>query len=129
MDKFEIRPATHADREHVIKLMGGIYSGDMSERYTWLYEDNPHGKALTWVAVERETSEPVGCTSIFPRRVMVDGRERIGGIGGDCVIEPRVRRQGLATALHAISFTKMRESGVDFRYGRPTPTNLGALVK
>lgn len=129
MEKFEIRPATNADREHVIKLMGGIYSGDMHERYTWLYENNPHGKALSWVAVERESGEPVGCTSIFPRRVMVNGRERIGGIGGDCVIEPRVRRQGLATALHAISFTHMRERGVDFMYGPPTPNNLGALVK
>src|SRR6185369_1247147 len=62
-------------------------------------------------------------------RVMVNGRERVGGIGGDCFIEPRVRRQGLATALHAVSFGQMREQGVDFMYGPPTPNNLGALIK
>jgi GNAT superfamily N-acetyltransferase len=129
MDKFEIRTATHADREDIIRLMGIVYQGDMSRRYSWLYENNPHGEALTWLALERETGEAVGCTSVFPRRVMVDGRERIGGIGGDCVIEPRVRRQGLATALHAASFTQMRHRGVDFMYGPPTPNNLGALVK
>jgi GNAT superfamily N-acetyltransferase len=129
MEKFEIRTANHGDREHVIKLMGKIYAGDMQQRYTWLYENNPHGDALMWIAIERESGEAVGCTSIFPRRVMVDGRERIGGIGGDCFIEPRVRRQGLATALHAVSFAQMRERGVDFMYGPPTPNNLGALVK
>ena len=129
MEKFEIRTATHGDREHIINLMGKVYSGDMRERYAWLYENNPHGDALSWVAIERETGEAVGCTSVFPRRVMVDGRERIGGIGGDCFIEPRVRRQGLATALHAVSFAQMRERGVDFMYGPPTPNNLGALVK
>ena len=129
MEKFEIRPANHGDREHVIKLMGKIYAGDMQQRYAWLYENNPHGDALTWIAIERESGEAVGCTSIFPRRVMVNGRERIGGIGGDCFIEPRVRRQGLATGLHAVSFAQMRERGVDFMYGPPTPNNLGALVK
>jgi GNAT superfamily N-acetyltransferase len=94
-----------------------------------LYESNPHGTALSWIAIERESGEAVGCTSIFPRRVIVRGRQRVGGIGGDCVIEPRVRRQGLATALHAVSFAQMRERGVDFMYGPPTPNNLGALVK
>lgn len=127
--KFEIAPASYRDREHVIRLMGKVYPGDMRQRYDWLYENNPHGDALTWIAIERESGESVGCTSIFPRRVMVNGRERIGGIGGDCFIEPRVRRQGLATALHAVSFAQMRDRGVDFMYGPPTPNNLGALVK
>jgi hypothetical protein len=53
----------------------------------------------------------------------------MGSIGGDCFIEPRVRRRGLATALHAASFADMRACGIDFMYGPPTPNNLGALVK
>lgn len=129
MDKFEIRAASHSDREHIVDLMGKIYPGDMRARYEWLYEANPHGPALTWLAIERESGDAVGCTSIFPRRVIVSGHKRIGGIGGDCFIEPRVRRQGLATDLHSVSFAQMRERGVDFMYGPPTPNNLGALVK
>ncbi|MEK6287225.1 MAG: GNAT family N-acetyltransferase [Acidobacteriota bacterium] len=129
MQEFEISPASHNDREQVIQLMGKIYPGDMAARYDWLYTDNPHGRALSWLAIERASGEAVGCTSIFPRKVMVLGRERVGGIGGDCFIEPRVRRQGLATALHAVSFAQMRERGVDFMYGPPTRNNLGALVK
>jgi len=129
MDKFEIRAAQPTDREHIIHLMGQIYPGDMRARYEWLYEANPHGAALTWIALERETGAAVGCTSIFPRKVFVRGEVRIGGIGGDCFIEPRVRRKGLATRLHAASFAEMRDRGVDFMYGPPTPNNLGALVK
>jgi GNAT superfamily N-acetyltransferase len=129
MDKFEIRTAGDDDRRAIVGLMGKSYPGDMAGRYEWLYEANPHGEALTWLAIERESGEAVGCTSIFPRRVMVCGRERIGGIGGDCFIEPRVRRRGLATALHSMSFAQMCDRGVDFMYGPPTPNNLAALVK
>jgi GNAT superfamily N-acetyltransferase len=128
-DRFDIRSASNDDRGLIIGLMSKSYPGDMAARYEWLYESNPHGEALTWLAVERESGEAVGCTSIFPRRVLVRGRERIGGIGGDCFIEPRVRRQGLATALHSASFSQMHDRGVDFMYGPPTPNNLGALVK
>ena len=129
MNDFEIRTAAESDRHHIIRLMGSIYAGNMQERYEWLYLSNPHGRALTWLAVERASGETVGCSSIFPRKVIVNGRERTGGIGGDCYIEPRVRRRGLATALHEASFAEMRAGGVEFMYGPPTPNNLGALVK
>jgi GNAT superfamily N-acetyltransferase len=129
MSEFEIREATEDDRSHVIRLMRNVYAGDVAARYDWLYRDNPHGRALTWLAVESASGETVGCTSIFPRRVMVGGRERLGSIGGDCYIEPRVRRRGLATKLHVASFAGMREAGIEFMYGPPTPNNLGALVK
>jgi GNAT superfamily N-acetyltransferase len=129
MSEFEIREATEDDREHVIRLMRNVYAGDVAARYDWLYRDNPHGRALTWLAIESASGEAVGCTSIFPRRVMVGGRGRLGSIGGDCYIEPRVRRRGLATKLHVASFAGMREAGIEFMYGPPTPNNLGALVK
>ncbi|HKP11669.1 MAG TPA: GNAT family N-acetyltransferase [Blastocatellia bacterium] len=129
MSEFEIREATADDRGHVIRLMGNIYPGDVAAHYDWLYRDNPHGRPLTWLAIESATGEAVGCTSIFPRRVMVAGRERLGSIGGDCYIEPRVRRRGLATRMHVVSFEGMRRAGIGFMYGPPTPNNLGALVK
>ena len=40
-----------------------------------------------------------------------------------------MRRRGLATKLHVASFAGMREAGIEFMYGPPTPNNLGALVK
>jgi predicted acetyltransferase len=126
---FLLRRAVAADRERVIAIVSKMWSEDISERYEWLYLSNPHGRALTWLAVEQATGEAVGCTSIFPRKVMVDGRRRCGSIGGDCYIDPRARRRGLATALHRLSLKEMREEGIDFMYGPPNPNNFAALIK
>ena len=126
---FLVRQMTDRDRERVKALIAKMSPGDVEARYEWLYETNPHGRAMTWVAIDRETGETAGCTSIFPRRVRVAGCERMGSIGGDCFVEPRFRRMGLATALHRASFSAMREQGIDFMYGPPVVNNLSALVK
>jgi hypothetical protein len=127
--RFEIRRAEDDDRDALLALIGKLYRGDSAARYERLYRSNPHGLALTWLAVETATGEAVACTSLFPRRVQVAGRERSGSIGGDCYVEPRVRRQGLAVALHRASLAEMREGGIDFMYGPPAPHNLAALLK
>lgn len=126
---FLLRKAVETDRERVIAIVSKMWGEDISERYQWLYLSNPHGRALTWLAIEQATSEVVGCTSIFPRNVIVDGVERRGSIGGDCYIDPRARRRGLATALHRISLKEMGEHNVDFMYGPPNPNNFAALIK
>jgi GNAT superfamily N-acetyltransferase len=127
--RFEIRRAEDDDREGLLSLIAKLYRGDSVARYEHLYRANPHGAALTWLAIETASGEAVACTSLFPRRVRVAGDERAGSIGGDCYVEPRVRRQGLAVALHRASLTEMREGGVDFMYGPPVPNNLAALLK
>ena len=126
---FLVRRMTDRDCERVKALIAKMSPGNVEARYEWLYETNPHGRAMTWVAIDRETGETAGCTSIFPRRVRVAGLERMGSIGGDCFVEPRFRRMGLATALHRASFSAMREQGIDFMYGPPVVNNLSALVK
>ncbi|MEW6210649.1 MAG: GNAT family N-acetyltransferase [Acidobacteriota bacterium] len=126
---FDIKRAAPRDRQSVIALVSKMWGEDISARYRWMYETNPHGRALTWLAIETASGEAVGCTSIFPRRVIIEGRNRLGSIGGDCYIEPRVRRRGLATRLHRASLAGMRMEGVDFMYGPPNPNNLAALVK
>jgi hypothetical protein len=127
---FEVRPAGEGDREPVLAVMRTVAAGaDLDARWEWMYRRNPHGRALTWLARERATGRPVGCTSLFPRRVWVDGRQRLGAIGGDCFVDPAFRRRGIATALHRASLSALNEGGVEFMYGPPRPNNLEALVK
>ena len=128
-DEITIRPAAESDRDRVIRIISEIFREDVSERYDWLYRGNPHGRALSWLAFDGRSSDPVGITSMFPRKVLVDGRIRLGAIGGDCYVMPSARRQGLATRLHDASFRDMRAMGVEFMYGPPWPKNLKALVK
>jgi GNAT superfamily N-acetyltransferase len=126
-NELAIRRATADDRGDVIALVSEMFQQDISARYAWLYEGNPHGAALTWLAYDGDV--PVGVTSVFPRKVSVDGAERMGSIGGDCYVAPRARRRGLATQLHAATFAEMGAGGVEFMYGPPLPNNLKALAK
>lgn len=130
MTDFVIRRATAGDRAQVVRLVSEMFDADVSARYDWLYRDNPHGPAVTWLAFEHnEPALAVALTSVFPRKVSVAGRDRMGSIGGDCYVMPRARRRGLATLLHRTCFAEMRAAGVDFMYGPPLPNNLQALLK
>lgn len=106
-----------------------MFRGDISARYQWLYKENPHGEAASWLAYDEQGADPVAVTSLFPRRVAVGGKQRLGSIGGDCYVVPRARRKGLATSLHRACIAQMRDAGIEFMYGPPLPNNLKALVK
>ncbi len=127
MSEFSIRRATAHDDPTVEQLLQQMFRGDVSERLSWLYRGNPHGRAVTWLA--ERAGQAVGVTSIFPRRVRVAGRAHTGAIGGDCYIVPAARRKGLATLLHRATQDGMKEAGIDFMYGPPLARNLGALLK
>lgn len=71
---FDIRLATDADRPEILALIGEMIPGcDVEARWNWLYETNPGGRALTWIA--SEGGEVAGCTSFFPFRMWLDGAE------------------------------------------------------
>jgi GNAT superfamily N-acetyltransferase len=131
----EIAPADHGsarDRATVLALLEEYLATIPGEaaaarRYAWLYLDNPHGKAATYVA-RSATGEPAGLTSLFPRRVLCDGKVLIGAIGGDGYVRPAFRRRRIATRLHRAALEDMPRAGIDFMYGPPEPNNLKALL-
>jgi GNAT superfamily N-acetyltransferase len=131
-----------ADRAIVVELLREHLAGmnvadDPEARYRWLYLDNPHGAAVTYLATDASTAVPAGMTSLFPRRVLVAGRVRVGSIGGDGFVRPEFRRRGIARQLHQAAREGMRAEGdgshgshgsVGFMYGPPEPHNLKALL-
>jgi GNAT superfamily N-acetyltransferase len=129
-----IARADARDRSTVLTLLAEHTPGtDVARRHAWLYESNPHGPAVTFLAYD-EDGTPMGLTSLFPRRVLVKGEVRIGSIGGDGYVRPTYRRRGVATALHRACLSLMEENlragvGVEFMYGAPEPNNLGALER
>lgn len=129
-----IARAEERDRSTVLALLAEHTPGaDVAHRHAWLYEGNPHGAAVTFLAFD-EGGTPMGLTSLFPRRVVVKGEVRLGAIGGDGYVRPAFRRRGVATALHRACLALMQENlrsgaGVEFMYGAPEPTNLVALER
>jgi GNAT superfamily N-acetyltransferase len=132
---FTVLQAAAPDRPTVLRLLAEYLPGaDVVRRHEWLYEKNPHGPAMTFLAVGKDGT-PIGLTSLFPRRAIVDGVIRTGSIGGDGYVGPAFRRRGVATALHRACLDAMRAGrdggpgAVEFMCGGPLVHNLEALVR
>lgn len=127
--EFTTRRAEMRDRGRILELMSERHPGYFPARYAWLYRSNPQGAATTWLALERSTGRLAGCTSIFPRALMVNGRAHRGAVGGDCYVRPSYRRRGVATLLHRATASGLADASVEMMFGPPNPANFGALIK
>jgi predicted N-acetyltransferase YhbS len=101
---------------------------DPRKRWEWIYRGNPHGPALTWIAIDDASGETAGCTSFFRRRLVVDGREVGGALGGDGFVSPRFRRRGIGGAMHRASAADMAKHGIEVMFGTPMPANATPLA-
>jgi GNAT superfamily N-acetyltransferase len=118
--------ATEADRSNLIDLVREMVAGvDPQARLRWLYDQNPAGRALTWIA--REGNEIAGVTSYFPCMVRLDGRDVMGAFGGDGYVRPSFRRRGVGGMLHAAAREAMPSHGISCMYGAPGAMNLTPL--
>lgn len=124
---FEVREATEADRPELLSLLTEMIPGvDAEARWRWLYETNPAGPALSWLALA-PTGEVAGCTSMFPFRMWLDGEIVRGALGGDGYVRPAFRRQGVGAMLHEASRRDMRANGLGCMYGAPGAMNVTPL--
>jgi hypothetical protein len=99
--KFSVRPADlDADRDVLIDLMLR-YLTPMSDgaRYDWLYRQNPDGLAQLWILTDSDTGQIVGSGGMLPRRMYVDGQEKLCAILVDFWIHPEYRSLGPALQL------------------------------
>jgi GNAT superfamily N-acetyltransferase len=125
-----IRPIRAEDAEAFLSFLSAwVTNVSLRDRYRWIYQDNPHGKALTWLAVTSQDNKIVGCTSVFPKKIWLNGHAETGSAGGDTYVDPMWRRKGIAVALHRASLAGMRENGITLEYGFPLQENLGAFRK
>lgn len=122
----DVRVATPADRSEILALIREMIPGiDAEARWRWLYETNPGGRALTWIA---STGRHItGCTSFFPFRLWLDGEVVHAALGGDGYVRPAFRRQGLGGALHEASRSAMPAHRIGCMYGAPGAMNVTPL--
>ena len=124
-----IQLANPDDREAVLSLLGHWELRQPVEaRYTWIYENNPLGPALTWVAEDPSSGQLVGCNSCFPRRLLVRGRVLQGAVGGDTFVHPDWRRRGVAKAMHEVIREDLSRVGLTFHLGFADLPNRKALT-
>jgi hypothetical protein len=129
-DEWYIRSMQPDDEGPFLSFLSAwIKEAPVKERYQWIYQNNPDGKAVTWVAVEKKTDRLVGCTSVFPRKMWMHDRIELGSIGADTYVDPLWRRKGIAEGLHRYSLKGMCENGIRLEFGFPLYENLRAFCK
>lgn len=123
-----VRAATVADHPEILTLIREMIPGcDADARWHWLYDTNPGGRALTWLATV--DGALAGCTSFFPFRMWRDGEVVRGALGGDGFVRPAFRRRGLGHALHEASRDAMTQHGITCMYGAPGAMNVTPLKR
>jgi GNAT superfamily N-acetyltransferase len=124
---FSIRNAAEADRDVLALMVREMMPGvDAESRLRWLYDANPAGHALTWLACA-DDGNVAGCTSFFPFRLQVDGAQALGALGGDGWVRPAYRRRGIGAALHEASRSALGGDGLACMYGAPGAMNVTPL--
>jgi GNAT superfamily N-acetyltransferase len=125
-----IRKIKPEEEEAFINFLSAWVSDvPVADRYRWLYQGNPHGKAIIWLAVDEKTEEIAACKSSFPKLMRMNGEVVLGCVGGDMYVDPRWRRKGIAAALHLRTRAEMKDLGISLQYGFPLPENFGADLK
>ena len=124
---FTVRAATEDDAPALRTLIEEMIPGvDAGARWRWMYETNPGGRGLTWVAVA-PTGELAGCTSFFPFRLWLDGQNVRAALGGDGYVRPAFRRKGIGGLLHDASRRDMPAHDIGCMYGAPGAMNVTPL--
>lgn len=127
---FVVKLAGPGDRAAILATIAELLPGeDVVRRHRWLYDENPHGAALTWIATDSATGQVAGVTSFFPRCIVARGRVATAALGGDGYVRPAFRRRGIASAMHGASRADMARFGIEVMFGTPMPANVTPLAQ
>jgi hypothetical protein len=125
---YTLRPATAADRPAILELLSELAPQlDPVGRWRWIYEGNPAGPALTWLAIDDASGTVAGLTSYFPTRLWLQGEVVRAALGGDGYVRPAFRRRGIAGALHAALRAEMPAHAIEVMFGAPAEANISPL--
>jgi hypothetical protein len=99
------------------------------ERMRWLYERNPAGPALTWVGVLAGTDRVIGCASLFPRGMLVNGSVVSSGVLADFAVAKDHRIAGAALAIQRALAKGTIPSAAQFAYGYPNDKSVAIFKR
>jgi len=122
MSKYKIVEADlAANRQDIVNLMSrnAPEKCDQEARFEWLYRRNPNGSPKCFLVKEIEKGTYVGCGTVFPRRIVLDGKTVMAGIVGDTMVDKNHRTLGPALMLQRRIMQECTENSLAFIYGVP----------
>jgi len=119
-NRYRIIPANLSEsKQNIIDLWKRNFQNITEERYPWIYEQNPFGPATCLLAKDTKQDSVIGLTALFPRRVAINGKYHLAGLGGDFAVNKEHRRVAPALLLQNAAISKCNEGEFDFLYGFP----------
>ncbi len=108
------------DREEMLELFDRNF-GDppYEQRYDWYNKLNPAGPAWTWFVYDSNHQSVVGTTTLFPRRMYVDGKELTVGQVMFFAVNADHRSLGPAVMLQRATFEPVDGGELAFCYDCP----------
>lgn len=86
-------------------------------KHKWFYEDNIYGESSCLILRENNTSEVVGSTAVFPRKLYINKKIIEAGITGDFGVSPEHRSLGPALKLQKATIQCCIDGKFDLLYG------------
>ena len=109
-----------SDIELFITLLNNNRNSNVSsERFKWLYLDNPIGKARAWYVFDENIEKAVAFTCVLPRIVTIKGKDIICWNCGDFSVEKTHRTLGIALKLRRAATNAVDNHEVDALYAHP----------
>src|SRR5215475_7474769 len=110
-----------SDRRSIIDTLSRFLTPLSDDRrFRWLYENNPHGEACAWVAYSADDDTFVGIAAAFPRRIYMNGEEKLSWVLGDFCVDPQYRSLGPALQLQRACLVAAEAAGLAFCYDFPS---------
>lgn len=110
------RPAGPDDYEAQCQLFNGCFGKTKTvDTFRWKYGENPHGPAVSQVALNDE-GRIVGGYSYVPRRFRRDGEPIVLMQASDAMVDVSARRQGIFTGLDDIVCEITGGQGISWAY-------------
>ncbi len=133
MAKFKIVQIKTEEIDQYRNIIVDLWKENLStgsyERFDWLYKKNPSGAAITWLAKDDKTGEFVGCNSLYPREVSVQGKRLKMGVAIDFAVDSKLRVFGPALQIAKAITQNSREAGFDFLFAWPSPSSVGVFKR
>ncbi len=105
------------DKNDILLLWENNFPHLPQERYDWIYQKNPDGKAFSWIALETEKGTSAGTVSLFPRKMRTMGREVWVGIAGDFAVNREHRGSNVAIKLQRAVTASLNQNNFEFIFG------------
>ena len=113
--EYRVRPAAEEEFPRLIALFNRVFRWDKDARtFRWKYLDNPHGRAVVWVAEAPASGEIVGSLAFVPRRIRVGGKTFVTFLASDGMVLEEWQRKGIFVRLLGIMFERSWEREAPF---------------